>query len=74
LVDDAATDAEHAEARAEMIRYWRQLREEDKQALQLMQQGRQSPVADELKLSPFWEGSILHFHRKIADAMTAEAG
>jgi choline monooxygenase len=73
LIDDAATDAEHAEARAEMIRYWRQLREEDKLALQLMQQGRQSPVADELKLSPFWEGSILHFHRKIADAMTAEA-
>ena len=74
LVDDAASDKAHAEARAEMIRYWRQLREEDKRVLTLMQQGRQSPVADELRLSPFWEGTILHFHRKLADAMTAEAG
>ena len=74
MVGDAATDTEHAETRAEIIRYWRQLRAEDKQVLELMQQGRQSPVADDLKLSPFWEGSILNFHRKIADAMTAKAG
>ena len=74
LVDSSATDDAHAEARTEMIRYWRQLREEDKRVLTLMQQGRQSPVADDLRLSPFWEGSILHFHRKLVDAMTADAG
>jgi hypothetical protein len=39
--------------------------------LSLMQQGRHSPVADDLRLSPFWEGPILHFHRKIVDALTA---
>jgi choline monooxygenase len=71
LVDGAATDAEHQGARAEMIRYWLQLRGEDLRVLRLMQQGRRSPVADDLKLSPFWEGAILHFHRKIVDAMTA---
>ena len=69
LVDDAATDEEHREAREEMIRYWLQLRGEDRGVLTLMQQGRRSPVADDLKLSPFWEGAILHFHRKIVDAM-----
>lgn len=71
LVDDAATDDAHQAARAEMIRYWLQLRGEDRAVLTLMQQGRRSPVADDLKLSPFWEGAILHFHRKIVDAMTA---
>jgi len=69
LVDDAATDEEHRQAREEMIRYWLQLRGEDRGVLTLMQQGRRSPVADDLKLSPFWEGAILHFHRKIVDAM-----
>ncbi|HXP73139.1 MAG TPA: aromatic ring-hydroxylating dioxygenase subunit alpha [Stellaceae bacterium] len=71
LVDRSATDDEHRAARAEMIRYWLQLRGEDCKVLTLMQQGRRSPVADDLRLSPFWEGAILHFHRKIVDAMTA---
>jgi hypothetical protein len=71
LVDDSATDDEHRGARDEMIRYWLQLRGEDRAVLSLMQQGRHSPVADDLRLSPFWEGPILHFHRKIVDAMTA---
>jgi phenylpropionate dioxygenase-like ring-hydroxylating dioxygenase large terminal subunit len=71
LVGGAATDEEHREARAEMIRYWLQLRAEDRAVLTLVQQGRHSPIADDLKLSPFWEGGILHFHRKIVDAMTA---
>ena len=69
LVDGSATDAEHKGAREEMIRYWLQLRGEDRAVLTLMQQGRRSPLADDLKLSPFWEGAILHFHRKIVDAM-----
>jgi choline monooxygenase len=71
LVDGAASDDEHKSAREEMIRYWLQLRGEDKSVLSLMQQGRRSPVADDLKLSPFWETPILHFHRKIVEAMTA---
>ena len=71
LVDGAASDAQHHGARAEMIRYWLQLRGEDLRVLKLMQQGRRSPVADDLKLSPFWEGAILHFHRKIVDALAA---
>jgi choline monooxygenase len=71
LVDGAATDDPHRGAREEMIRYWLQLRGEDRSVLTLMQQGRHSPVADDLKLSPFWEGAILHFHRKIVDALAA---
>jgi choline monooxygenase len=71
LVEDAATDDEHRAAREEMMSYWLQLRGEDRTVLALMQQGRHSPVADDLRLSPFWEGAILHFHRKIVDAMTA---
>jgi choline monooxygenase len=70
LVDGAAVDDEHRAAREEMMRYWLQLRGEDMRVLALMQQGRRSPVADDLRLSPFWEGAILHFHRKIVDAMT----
>jgi phenylpropionate dioxygenase-like ring-hydroxylating dioxygenase large terminal subunit len=73
LVDGSATDDEHRAARDEMVRYWLQLRAEDKRVLTLMQQGRRSPVANDLKLSPFWEGGILHFHRKIVDCMTAAA-
>jgi choline monooxygenase len=72
LVDGAATDDEHRGAREEMIRYWLQLRGEDRGVLSLMQRGRHSPVADDLRLSPFWEGAILHFHRKIVDAMTVK--
>ncbi len=71
LIDDSATDDAHRAAREEMIRYWLQLRGEDRAVLALMQQGRRSPVADDLMLSPFWEGGILHFHRKIVDAMAA---
>jgi len=71
LVDGAATDDEHRAARDEMMRYWLQLRGEDRAVLTLMQRGRRSPVADDLRLSPFWEGAILHFHRKIVDAMAA---
>ncbi|HKF73346.1 MAG TPA: aromatic ring-hydroxylating dioxygenase subunit alpha [Stellaceae bacterium] len=71
LVDGAATDDANRAAREEMMRYWLQLRGEDRAVLTLMQQGRRSPVADDLRLSPFWEGAILHFHRKIVDAMTA---
>jgi phenylpropionate dioxygenase-like ring-hydroxylating dioxygenase large terminal subunit len=73
LVDGAATDDEHRAAREEMMRYWLQLRGEDRAVLTLMQQGRRSPVADDLRLSPFWEGAILHFHRKIVDAIAVES-
>ena len=71
LVDDAASDDEHAADRAEMVRYWRQLRAEDGRVLALMQQGRRSPVADDIKLSPFWEGLILHFHQQLVARMAA---
>ena len=71
LVGEAATGDTHRAAREEMMRYWLQLRGEDRNVLALMQQGRRSPVADDLKLSPFWEAPILHFHRKIVDTMTA---
>lgn len=74
LVDRAATDDEDAEAREEMARYWDELREEDRLVLARMQQGRRSPAADDLKLSPFWDGLILHFQRKVVDALLAAEG
>ena len=62
LVGQAADDAAHRPARDEMVEFWRQLRVEDKRAIEWMQRGRASPVADNLLLSPFWERSIGTFH------------
>ncbi len=62
LVGDAADGAAHRPARDAMVAFWRQLRIEDKRAIEWMQRGRASPVADDLLLSPFWERSIGAFH------------
>jgi choline monooxygenase len=62
LVGDAADDDTHRPARDAMVEFWRQLRVEDKRAIEWMQRGRVSPVADDLLLSPFWERSIGSFH------------
>jgi choline monooxygenase len=62
LVGEAADDDAHRPARDAMVEFWRQLRVEDKRAIEWMQRGRASPVADDLLLSPFWERSIGSFH------------
>jgi len=62
LVGDAADDDAHRPARDAMVAFWQQLRVEDKRAIEWMQRGRASPVADDLLLSPFWERSIASFH------------
>jgi choline monooxygenase len=62
LVGAAADDDAHRPARDDMVAFWRQLRAEDKRAIEWMQRGRASPVADHLLLSPFWERSIGAFH------------
>ena len=62
LVGPAADDDAHRPARDDMVQFWRQLRAEDKRAIEWMQRGRASPVADNLLLSPFWERSIGTFH------------
>ena len=62
LVGDSADDDAHRPARDTMVAFWRQLRDEDKRAIEWMQRGRASPVADDLLLSPFWERSIGSFH------------
>ena len=62
LVGNSADDAAHRPARDAMVEFWRQLRVEDKRAIEWMQRGRASPVADDLVLSPFWERSIGAFH------------
>lgn len=63
LVGDAATSVEMVGMRADMMRFWRELRAEDKAAIETMQAARASPVADDILLSPFWEKSILAFHQ-----------
>jgi choline monooxygenase len=62
LVGDAADDDAYRPARDAMVAFWQQLRVEDKRAIEWMQRGRASPVADDLLLSPFWERSIASFH------------
>ena len=62
LIGAAATDAAHEAARAAVVAFWRQLRREDRRAIEWMQRGRASPVADALMLSPFWERAIGTFH------------
>ena len=62
LIGDSADDDAHAQTRAEVIAFWRQLRAEDKPTIESMQRGRASPVADDLLLSPFWERAIATFH------------
>jgi len=62
LVGEAADDDAHRPARDDMVAFWRQLRVEDKRAIEWMQRGRASPIADNLLLSPFWERSIGTFH------------
>lgn len=62
LVGDAAEDDTHHTAREAMVAFWMQLRDEDKRAIEWMQRGRASPVADNLLLSPFWERTIGAFH------------
>jgi choline monooxygenase len=69
LVGAAADDAAHLPARETMVAFWRQLRAEDKRAIEWMQRGRASPVADDLMFSPFWERAIGTFHGLWRDRM-----
>lgn len=62
LVGESAADEAHRPAREAMVDFWMQLRDEDKRAIEWMQRGRASPVADDLLLSPFWERTIGSFH------------
>jgi choline monooxygenase len=69
LVEEAAEGPAFAEARAAMAEYWRNLREEDRRVIEAMQRGRNSPVAGDFRLSPFWEHSVHHFQKKLVAAM-----
>ena len=71
LVPEAAEGAQFAEARDAMAEYWRNLREEDRRVIEAMQRGRNSPVAGDFRLSPFWEHSVHHFQKKLVAAMLA---
>jgi choline monooxygenase len=72
VVPEAARSDEFADARAAMIEYWRNLREEDRLVIEGMQRGRRSPAAGDFRLSPFWEQSIHHFQNKLVAAMLAQ--
>jgi choline monooxygenase len=71
LVGEAAEEARFAGARAKMVEYWRNLREEDRLVIEGMQRGRNSPAAGDFRLSPFWEQSVHHFQNKLLAAMLA---
>jgi len=74
LVGDAATDPALAANRDATIAFWMRLRGEDQPAVEYLQQGRTSPVATDILLSPFWERSILTFHRMWVERMAPHPG
>ncbi|MBV9522622.1 MAG: aromatic ring-hydroxylating dioxygenase subunit alpha [Alphaproteobacteria bacterium] len=75
VVAQAAEGEEFAAGRAAMAEYWCRLREEDRQVIEAMQQGRRSPAAGDFRFSPFWEASVHHFQNTLLAAMLAsEAG
>ena len=71
LVGEAAEGEAFADARAKMVEYWRNLREEDRLVIEGMQRGRNSPAAGDFRFSPFWEQSVHHFQNKLVAAMLA---
>lgn len=69
FVGEAATDAEHSQARADLLTYYLGLNEEDAGVCSLMQQGRAAPAYDGGRFSPYWDGGSVHFARLVEAAM-----
>lgn len=65
--EEAATGARYADARAEVLKMWEDLNNEDISILAGMQQGRRCPGYDGGRLSPHWEGPTLDYARRIIE-------
>lgn len=74
LVDDCAADDSFAQVRDEIIRSWREIREEDRRVIELMQAGRRTRMTPPVIFVPFWEQTALRFQQLWAKAIqSAEA-
>ena len=71
LIGDAATSAEFAAQREDVLQTWHDLNHEDIDILESLQQGRRSPAYDGGRLSPHWEGPTHSFARILLEAISA---
>jgi choline monooxygenase len=71
FVDGDHTNPAFAEARENQIREWDQLNAEDEGICRRLQEGRMCDAYDGGRLAPYWDQGTIHFHRQIAEVMTA---
>lgn len=71
FVGDAATDPAQAERREANIAEWHNLNMEDEGICQRLQEGRHCEAYDGGRLAPYWDGGTIHFHKQLAEVMTA---
>ena len=70
-VDDGATDSEFAESRNATLQSWREVFNEDIDAVEGMQRGRQSPGFSGGVFSPVMDNPTHHFHQWVARKLLA---
>jgi phenylpropionate dioxygenase-like ring-hydroxylating dioxygenase large terminal subunit len=70
MIDEWANDRRREGAREAIINNWREIREEDREIIELLQLGRMSPIVPYVRFAPFWEKTALRFQRLWADCMT----
>ncbi|MDA0219914.1 MAG: aromatic ring-hydroxylating dioxygenase subunit alpha [Proteobacteria bacterium] len=70
-VGDAASDPAHASLRDTVVEEWHKLNMEDEGICRAIQAGRHCDAYDGGRLAPYWDTGTLHFHRQIAQVMTA---
>ena len=69
FTDPAALGADHATARAALLRDWMAVFDEDVAVVEGMQAGRASPAFDGGAFSPVHDPPVHHFHRWVARRM-----
>ena len=67
---EAALSPEFADGRAALFAFWDEIMAQDGAAVAAQQEARHSPVADDLKFSPFWEARAHYFETLVVDAMS----
>ena len=70
-VGEAASDPAHAALRDTVVEEWHKLNMEDESICRAIQAGRHSDAYDGGRLAPYWDTGTLHFHKQIAQVMTA---
>ena len=66
---DGATAEVHEPARQKVVKEWLSVRGQDISIWEYQQIARASPVADDVKFSPFWEAIVHRFQNKVVEAL-----